>query len=190
MTYVGLFILIGSQFILCSVEAMATKTLFDVVAERVCNDDRLFAHGWNAYLADSLCKKYSQLYADLIRIHLHTLWQLFSERIDLRGHSRTVIVSGFLHDHIITGDAGGKLCVRSIEEPALFKCFTCHSLAILGLAVCPDEGVFCTGSRDKKVCLWTGNLLAGGQRADLKPPGLRNIQRKLPIWHLIIQELS
>lgn len=159
MTYVGLFILIGSHLVSQSIEAMATKTLFDVVAERVCKDDRLFAsvRSRSLFLAASLEMKYSQVYSDSIRTHLHTIWQLFSERIELIGHSRTVLASDFLNDQIITGDAGGTLCVRSIDKPALFNSFACHRDAIRAVAVRPTEGVFCTGSRDKTVRLWQLN---------------------------------
>ena len=62
-----------------------------------------------------------------------------------------------MNDQIITGDAGGTLCVRSIDKPALFNSFACHRDAIRAVAVRPTEGVFCTGSRDKTVCLWQLN---------------------------------
>ena len=127
MTYGGLFILIGSQFVACSLNAMATKTLFDVVSERVCSDELLYQKvKENCFVREVLEKKYAQLLQDYVRIHASDLWKLFAEQVDLSGaHERTVTVSAFLSPNCaVTGCAGGRLCFWDFTKSTapLFFC--------------------------------------------------------------------
>jgi hypothetical protein len=153
MKYVGLSILIGSQFSACTVQAMETKTLRDVVLERVCNDEKIYRRLLQVSNPPDrrlLEQYYQKLLDDHLRIHAVNLWNLFGEQFQLGGHRRTITVCAFLdQDHAVTGCAEGRLCFWDVKTASLlFSVPTQEQMSSLVVLpqISPSEYHFITAS--------------------------------------------